>query len=222
MPYVPKILTLSLVMATTVLALSGCASTRPIPYSGIASSPQLRPNLGNNAGHIPYDYSAGTDWKNYSSAIVDPVEIYTGQDGQFEKISEENKRVLAQYMEETFRERLRTRFNIVSDASRNTLRVKITLTGAKTTTAIAGTVTKFDLAGGPYNVVQSIRGKEGALNGSVSYAIEIYDATTDRLLSAYVEKQYPNALNVGASFGALGASKAGIRKGADELIARLD
>jgi len=54
------------------------------------------------------------------------------------------------------------------------------------------------------------------LSGSVSYAVEIYDAGTNRLLGAYVSKQYPNAMNVKASIGGLGAAKAGIRKGAEE------
>lgn len=68
--------------------------------------------------------------------------------------------------------------------------------------------------------MQAARDKEGLLTGSVSYAVEIYDATDNRLLSAYVTKQYPNALNAGASFGALSASKVGIRKGADALLAQ--
>jgi len=56
----------------------------------------------------------------------------------------------------------------------------------------------------------------------VSYAVEVYDATTNRLLHAYVEKQYPNAMNVGATLGSLSAAKTGIRKGADELVAKLN
>ena len=57
-----------------------------------------------------------------------------------------------------------------------------------------------------------IRSKEEALSGSVSYAVEIYDAATNRLLNAYEAKQYPTAMNVNASFGASGASKVGIRE----------
>lgn len=65
--------------------------------------------------------------------------------------------------------------------------------------------------------MQSIRGKEGLLNGSVNYAVEIYDATTNKLLNAYVAKQYPNAMNVSASVGALSATEVGIDKAAEEL-----
>jgi hypothetical protein len=58
--------------------------------------------------------------------------------------------------------------------------------------------------------------------GSVNYAVEIYDAASNCLLSAYVTKQYPNAMNAGATFSALKGSKVGIDKGADALLAELN
>ncbi|MDL5364940.1 DUF3313 domain-containing protein [Xanthomonas sp. NCPPB 2654] len=205
------------------LGAAGCASTRPVAYAGLASSQQLRPTLGDRSGRVPYDYSAGADWRDYDSAVVAPVTIYRGPDNQFDqKVSEQDKAELADFMRAAFGDALQARFPLLDRPRPGSLRVAVTLTGAKKTPQVAGTVTKFDLAGGPYNVVQSIRGKEGALSGSVSYAVEIYDATNNRLLSAYVSKQYPNALNVKASIGGLGAAKAGIRKGAQELVARLD
>jgi hypothetical protein len=99
--------------------------------------------------------------------------------------------------------------------------VKLTLAGAKTNTPGLTTVAKFDLAGGAYNVVQAARGKEGAMSGSVNYAVEIYDAGSNRLLAAYVMKQHPSALNVGASWSRLDASMVGIKKGADALVEQM-
>ncbi|CUX06902.1 conserved hypothetical protein [Agrobacterium fabacearum S56] len=55
----------------------------------------------------------------------------------------------------------------------------------------------------------------------MSYSVEIFDATTSTLLSAYVTKQNPNAMNVGASFGSLKASEVAIDKGANALLSRL-
>jgi len=204
------------------MAMVACASTQPIPYSSLESSSQLKPNPDNKSGRVPYDYSAGADWRRYSSVIIEPVAIYRGADNQFEKISEQDKDLLARYMRTEFNDELNKRFDIVNFAGPSTLRLKLTLTGAKTTPQVVGTVTKFDLAGGPYNAVQAIRGKEGALSGSVSYAVEIYDASANRLLEAYVAKQYPNAMNIKASVGALSASKTGIRKAAEDLAARLN
>lgn len=53
------------------------------------------------------------------------------------------------------------------------------------------------------------------------YAVEIYDASNNRLLNAYVTKQYPSPWNLGASIGSLSAAKTGVEKGADALVAQL-
>jgi hypothetical protein len=204
------------------IAISGCAGTRPVAYSGIASSSQLKPNSQDKSGRVPYSFSTRVDWRNYTHVIVAPVTVYRGPDSQFGKISEEDKNILARYMQERFSEKLAERFQIANAPSPNTLRIELTLTGAKTSTPVVSTFTHFDLAGGPYNVVQGIRGKEGMLMGDVTYAVEIYDASTNRLLHAYVEKQYPSAMNVKATVGSLSASKTGIQKGADALVAKLN
>lgn len=99
--------------------------------------------------------------------------------------------------------------------------MKLTLTGADTTTPVLGTLSRFDIAGGIYNGVQTVRGREGTFTGFVTYSVEIYDAASNRLLNAYVTKQYPSPWNIGASVGSLSAAKTGIDKGADALIAQL-
>lgn len=209
-------------IVSMAVVLTGCASTRPIAYSDLASSSKLRPNTQDKSGRMPFSYSEPVDWRQYNQVIVEPVAVYRGADAQFKKISEEGKNELAQYMQEKFSEKLSEHFRVVKTGSSHTLRVQLTLTGAKKSTQFVSTFTHFDLAGGPYNVVQSARGKEGMMMGSVNYAVEIYDASTNRLLNAYVEKQYPNAMNVKSTFGSLGAAKTGIVKGADALVAQLD
>lgn len=78
------------------------------------------------------------------------------------------------------------------------------------------------ILGVPYNTVQAVRGKEGSFMGSVSCAVEIFDASSQVLLNANVTKQYPNAMNISASLGKLDASLTGIQKGADQLAQRLN
>ena len=202
-------------------ALAGCASTQPHPYANLQSSPELRPNPSDDTGHIPYRVSRDVDWSRYSSIIVDRVLIYRGTDHQFEEISEQDKDALASHMRRQFAAKLKSRFALASVPAGGTLRLRLTLTGAKTTTRGLSTFLRFDLAGGPYNAVQAARGKEGAFTGSISYAVEIFDASTHELLNAFVTKQYPNAWNLGATFGTLDAARVGIDKGAAELLAQL-
>lgn len=211
----------ALAAVSLLMVLSACAGTRPIAYSGLASSSQLRPTTQGRSDKVPYRYAPDVNWRRYYRAIIDPVAIYDGEDAQFGKVAPERRAELADYMDAQFREKLGTAFEIVDRADRNTLRIRLTLTGAVLTTPVIGTFSRFDLAGGPYNAFQGIRGKEGTLTGSVIYAVEIYDASSNRLLLAQVTKQFPNALNIGASFGAMGAAKAGVRNGAEELVDQL-
>jgi hypothetical protein len=203
------------------VALTACGTTQPIAYSGISSSSKLTPNPKDDTGRVPYSYSTPVEWQKYNALIIDPVAIYSGPDHQFGDLSEADKQELARYMDTTFRKTLSQRFRVITNPGPSALKLRLTLTGVGTNTAMASTVTRFDLAGMPYNVVQSIRGKEGILMGSVSYSVEIYDSTSNQLLKAFVTKQYPNAMNIVATFGSLHAAKTGIEKGADALVAQL-
>jgi hypothetical protein len=206
---------------TLCATLAACSTTQPIPYAGIASSPQMQASQRDATGHIPYEYKTETNWRRYSAFTIDPVSIYRGGDGQFEDIPEKDKEYLARYMQTQFAEKLGARFKSSPAPGDETLRIRLTLTGAKANTAVLSTLSRFDLVGGPYNAVQAARGKEGAMTGSVSFAVEIHDASTNALLGAYVSKQYPNAWNLKAGMGALSASTAGIQNGADQLLTYL-
>jgi uncharacterized lipoprotein YmbA len=214
-PLTPALL---LLVATT---LTACSSPQPNRYESIASSDQLRPNLDDKSGHMPFRAANPVPWGRYGNVMVDPVIVYQGRDSQFENIEPGEKDELARYMRDVFSEQLGQRFRLVRDAQPGALRVRLTLTGAKANTAFVSTITRFDLAGGPYNAVQGLRGKEGAFIGSVMYSVEIFDAFTGELLDAFVAKQYPNAMNVAATVGRLKAARVGLEKGAEELVAQL-
>ncbi|TWB46078.1 DUF3313 domain-containing protein [Nitrospirillum pindoramense] len=201
--------------------LAGCGGIEPAPYRDIASARYLRPDPADETGRFPYRYATPVDWRTYTRVIIDPVAIYYGIDSQFGDMDEKDKVELADYMQAQFRERLATRFQITGTPAPGTLRIHLTLTGATTTPAVIGPISHFDLAGGLYNGVQAIRGREGMISGAVVYAVEIHDAASGKLLSAYITKQYPGAMNIGASFGSLGAAKTGIDKGADALVDQL-
>ncbi|PWW05876.1 DUF3313 domain-containing protein [Mangrovibacter plantisponsor] len=210
-----------LAVLTGIIITAGCTSTAPTRYSGVESSYEMTPNTDKNSDTIPFHYAPTVDWKKYDQIIIDPVDLYQGSDGQFNDMSVDDRKQLADYMQKTFTNTLSKRFTLTHTPSANTLHLKLTLTGADTTPQVIGTFTKFDLAGGPYNIVQSVRGKRGLMSGYVNYAVEVYDSKTDERLLAYVAEQYPNAMNIGATFGSLSAAKTGIDKGADELLKML-
>jgi hypothetical protein len=211
------VLALSLALGF-VLALGGC-ETQPVRYADVATTTYLAPNDGADSETVPYRYAAASvDWRSYTKVIVDPVAIYQGPDQQFGSLSEAEKETLARTMQAQFTERLKKRFTVTHVTGPNTIRVRLTLTGAETNMAVLSTLSRFDIAGGIYNGLQAVRGREGALTGSVNYVAEIIDASTSRLLYAYIAKQYPGPYDLGATIGPLAAAEAGIDKGAKALI----
>lgn len=209
----------TVLLVATLIAFSGCASVKPAAYQNIESSSYLQPD--NEDDHMPYQYSPRTDWRRYRNLIIEPVVIYQGRDHQFGDMSNEDKSALAHYMYTTFAEKLRARFRLVDNPGPDTLVLKLTLTGADTSTPVLATLSRFDIAGGLYNTYQAATGGEGAFTGFVLYAVELFDSTSSRLLSAYVTKQYPNPWNLGAGIGGLSAAEVGLDKGADALAERL-
>lgn len=201
--------------------LTACASNDPVKYSGIESARLLTTNDADKTGRLPYVYTQPVDWSRYTSAIVAPVTIYRGPDNQFGNMSEEDKSVLARHMQQAFETALRSRFAAPAGGSGRTLEIRLTMTGAAENTAVLSTFTRFDIGGGLYNAVQNARDREALIGGSIIYAVEIYDTTDRKLLKAFITKQYPKPWNIGASIGALSASKAGIDKGAQALLAEL-
>ena len=215
-----KFLPISAALVATSTITAGCTTADPTVYSGLASASQLQPNTEDKAGRVPYRYQSNVDWRQYNKIIVDPVTVYNGPDNQFVKMAEKDKSFLANYMQDQFAEKLGTRFAIVNSPGPGTLRLHLTLTGAKDTTPFLGPFSHLDVGGSVINAAQAVRGREGTMAGSVNYAVEIYDAPSSRLLSAFVTKQYPNAMNVGATLSPLKGSKIGIDKGADALLAQ--
>jgi len=196
-----------LLMLALCEIVSGCASVAPVAYSEVASSAYLAPNPSDASGRVPYRYAAPVEWRLYDKVTLDPVVVYRGHDNQFGEMSERDKAALAAYMRTRFQETLSTRFTVTNSRAPNTLRVRLTLTGAVANTPVLGTLSRFDLAGAVYNGVQTAR-------------VEVFDAPSGRLLSAFVSKQYPTPYDIQASVGSLAAAQAGLDKGADALVAQ--
>lgn len=203
------------------LALAACAGPQPAPYRDLAATPFLKPNPNDSSGKIPFLYTENADWSKYHSVMIEPVTVYDGPDQQFGKMSMEDRAALAQYMQTRFAKALAKRFTVVELPGPDTLRIKLVLTGASTTTPVLSTFSRIDMAGSLYNGVQAVSGGEGLMTGWVMYAAEIRDGGSGRLLEAFETKQYPNAYNIPATFGSLAAARTGIDKGAQALVGAL-
>jgi hypothetical protein len=205
-----------------MIGLAGCATNAPVQYRNLDSSAQLAPNSQNQSKHTPFYYSSpDAQLTKYTQVMLDTVTIYGGEDQQFGRLNEEERQQLADYMQTQFGQTLSQKYALTSVPGPNTLRIHVTLTGASASVPVLSTVKQIVPVGAVLGTLKSAADKPSRTLGSVTYAVEIYDSQSDRLLRAFVTKQYPAAENIRASLGALSAAETGIKKGAGELLAQL-
>jgi hypothetical protein len=212
----------SLLPVLCVIGMAGCATTKPVRYGQLDSSAQLAPNPQDRKGHVPFYYSTpDAQLTRYTQVMIDAVTVYGGDDQQFGKLSAAERQQLAGYMQTQFGQALGQKYVLTSTAGPDTLRIHLTLTGASTSTPVLGTVKQLMPVGAVLGTLKSAADKPSRSLGSVTYAVEIYDSQSGRLLRAFVAKQYPAAENIPASLGSLSAARTGIEKGAKALLAQL-
>jgi hypothetical protein len=202
-----------------LVGLYGCASTTPLAYEDLPSSSQLKPVKKGNDLFLYTDPNA--DIRNYASLIIDPVTVYAGKDSQFGSVTDEGRRAIAEYMRQQFTAVLGKKYQIVTAANSGTLRLHLTLTGVETSTPVLSAVSHLLPAGLLVNAGFQVAGHKGTFLGSVSQAVDLYDAETGELLYASISKETAHALDLTASFGRLDAARAGVRLGAQHLCDRL-
>lgn len=205
-----------------MMGVAGCAATTPAHYRSLDSSTQLTPNPQNQNGHIPLYYSSpDAQLASYTEVMLDTVTVYSGEDQQFGKLSAVERQQLADYMQTQFSQALGQKYVLTSVPGPDTLRIHLTLTGASASTPVLSTVKQIMPVGAVLGTLKSAADKPSRTLGSVTYAVEIYDGLSNRLLRAFVAKQYPAAENIPASLGALSAAETGIKKGAKALLTQL-
>ncbi len=199
-----------------LVGVNACATIKPVDYKDLSSTNELKPTKdGDNA----FQYvSPDIQSVQYANLIVDPVTVYTGDDSQFSSVSPDNRVKIAQYMQQQFTAALAKDVNIVETAAApNTVRLHLTLTGMRTSTPVISTLSHVAPGGIVINAGLGAAGRGGTFTGSISYAAEVYDATTDELKYAVISQRAPFAMDVTSSFGRLDAAKTGVRHGAQEL-----
>jgi hypothetical protein len=199
----------------SALALIGCASTPPVAFRELPSASKLQP-VKDQKDHFRYTNPA-SDFRNYTALIVDPVTIYAGSDSQFGSVPDDARRAIADYMHQQFTEVLGKKLQMTDSIAPHAARLHLTLIGIETSTPVVSAASHVLPIGLLVNAGLGASGHNGTFFGSVSFAAELYDATTGELLYGSVSRETPFALDVTASLRRLDAAKAGVRRGAQHV-----
>lgn len=209
--YIPTLI------AASLASVTAAAQTEDHAPEALASAAELQHDKHESWTYI----EPGLSLAKYNAVQIVPTAVYRGADAQFEKISEQERQKFAQFLTEALQAELTKSFRLASTPGANTLRIRMTLIGAKKTTGGAGTVTSVMPIGLITNAVKSAAGKKGTFSGSVLFAVEIFDSQSGNLLAAAVRREAPDALDIGATMSTSDTVKAVARDIAKQLRERL-
>ena len=209
------------VLLFSAVSLAAACSSNTLPSQAAGSSGakmEASPVYSNTERYI----RPGADLKKYTAFMIDPVEIYSGPDAEFGGVSPADQSAMADFMHKEFARVLGSRYKIVHAPGPHVLRIHLTLAGIQETQPALATVTHLLPAGLVINAAKGATGQGGSFMGSVTFAGDFYDSTTNELVASVVTRQEPNAMDVTVVLSGLDAAKVGATQGAEKLLAAIN
>ena len=198
--------------AVLALAVAACASATPTAPSSIpdAANMQRSPNVSGRLSWV----KEGVDFRKYTSIMIAPVTIYDGADTDWGNTSPADRTEIANHLETAYSRAIAQNMRVVNRPGANTLLLRMQLVGVESNLPVASTASRVIPVGLVANLVNQAAGQPGTFTGSVTTAFTLYDSTTNTLLAASVDKKFPQAFNITATFSTRAAAEAAIDQGA--------
>jgi hypothetical protein len=211
----PIIATLAL-----AIALPATAQTADRAPHALASSSKMTQD---KPGSESWTYAQPrTAFLKYRTLIVDPTVVYQGADAQFDGIAPGDRSRFAEMITDELRSELGKAFPVPASPQADTMRLRVTILGARKTRGGIATATRVTPLGLAGSALKSVRGKSGTFTGSVLFAVELYDAKTNQLLLAAVRRRTPDPLDIPATLSTTDTIKSVARDFANSARRRLE
>jgi hypothetical protein len=199
------------------LVAAACSSESSLPtQTAAAGGTKMEPSP--TFAHTARYVKPGVDLKQYTAFMIDPVDIYGGRDAQFDDVSPEDQKAMADFTHQEFARVLGKGYKIVSAPGPHVMRIHLTLAGIEKTTPALASATYLLPGGMVLEAVGGASGQGGAFMGSVVLAGRFYDSTTNELVASVVTRQGPNSMDVTAALSELDAAKDGVTQAAENLL----
>jgi hypothetical protein len=203
-----------------VIAESAEAQTRDHAPVALRSSAQM---VQDQEGSESWTYAQPVSrFSTYRTVVVSPTTIYEGADAQFEGIDLADRAKYADIMTQELRSEIAKTFPAPARAQSDTLRLQVTILGARKTKGGIATATRVTPLGFATSALKSALGKSGTFTGSILYAVEVYDARSNELLLAAVRRRTPDPLDIPATLSTTDTVKAVAREFGDSARKRLE
>jgi hypothetical protein len=180
----------ALSVAITVVAI-GCAmtrQTRTVERSGFLGDYSALREGGEGEAKLVY-IKRGVDWERYDKMLIDPVTIWLSSSSDLTSVPEEDRQLLADYLDESLRHNLSQDYRLVDRDEPNTLQLRVAITDAKGAHVVANTVSKIVPQLRLLTTVGGLASGTQVLVGRAGVEAEILDAMTHERLAAAVDRR---------------------------------
>jgi hypothetical protein len=158
----------------------------------------------------------------YRTVIIEPTQVYNGPDAQFDGIPYADRQRFADIVTQELRTEVVKAFPSPAQAQADTLKLRVTILGARKTKGGLATATRVTPLGFGTSALKSALGKTGSFTGSLLYAVELYDGRTIELMLAAVRRPTPDPLDIPATLSTTDTVKAIAREFGDGARKRLE
>jgi len=204
-------------MATAVPVQAQTKDQAPVSLSSSGKMMQDKP--GTESWTYAQSQSA---FLKYRTVIVDPTVVYSGPDAQFDDIDASDRTKYAAMITDELRSEIAKSFPAPAKPQADTLRIRVTILGAKKTMGGIATATRVTPVGFATSALKSALGKKGTFTGSVLYAVEAFDGQSNELMLAAVRRRTPDPLDVPATLSTSDTVKSVARDFANSARRRLE
>jgi hypothetical protein len=189
-------------LVALAVVLTGCPTTRQtrsVETSGFLRDYSQLHEGGKGEAQLVY-VKAGVPWATYTNMMLDPVTIWTSGEGDVDKVSSEDRQLLADYLDASLRNALAQDYHFVDQPGPNTLHLRVAMTDAKGARAALNTVSKVVPQLRMLTTVGGLATDTQALVGRAGVEAEILDSlTNERLMAAVDRRAGTKALRGGVS-----------------------
>jgi hypothetical protein len=179
-------------VALILFVMTACASTQQantVLQSGFLGDYSiLQKGAGDNEALLRY-VNPIADWKHYTKVMIDPVQLWMGQESSLRTIPPEERIRLTSLLFGKIRDGLLADYQVVREPGPHVMRVSVALTEARASNPVLDTISSVLPTGYVVSGTKSLATGTGTYVGAASVEAKITDAELGTLLAAAVDRR---------------------------------
>jgi hypothetical protein len=155
------------------------------------------------------------DRSRYRAILIDPANVYQGDDADFGTVSAQDRERLAAMLTSEFQRVLGEQFHVVEQPGAGVVRLHLTLIGVNQSKPVLSTALRLTPVGLVMSAARGVTDRPAHFVGSINIAAVAYDSESGKVLAAAQALIGPSAVNLTSGLTPLRAAELSTTKAAE-------